>query len=174
MVVGVVRGLVVDVDGAADDDADEDGQEGQRRHKGPPAAQLAKDDGDGAQLHVQDAVAEAGVQRHQEADGRAEQLHRPQQELVRQLRHADVPLLKLGVQRPVVAVVPEASRLVDEQLLRVALVDEDEGDDEDHGLQDAGEVLGPPPAQRGLLDQGRRNDGALSLLVSNSINKKKN
>ncbi|KAG8413361.1 hypothetical protein J3458_012930 [Metarhizium acridum] len=166
-VVGaVVQGLVVDVEGAAEHGADQDAQEGQRRDQRPPPAQLAEDDGDGAQLHVQDAVAEAGVQRHEEADGRAEELHRPQQELARQLAHADVPFLEPRVQRPVARLVPQPARLVDEQLRRVALVDEDHGHAEHHHLEDAREILGPAPPEGRLLDDGGRDDGSCGGLAS--------
>jgi hypothetical protein len=56
--------------------------------------------------------------------------------------------------------VAQAAGLVDEQLGRVALVDEDDGEEEDRGLQDAGEVLCPSPAEEGLCDDCRGDDGA--------------
>lgn len=99
---------------------------------------LAEDDGDGAQLHVQDAVAEAGVQRYQEADGCAEELDGSDDELFGQLDDADVPFLELGVEPPVAGLVAQFAGLVDEELGGVALVSDDDGDDEYEGLDYAG------------------------------------
>jgi len=59
------------------------------------------------------------------------------------------------VQRPVAALDAQAAGLVDEELGRVGLVDEDDGEEQDAGLQDAGEVEGPAPAEVGLDDEGR-------------------
>lgn len=119
-----------------------------------------EDDGDGAKLHVQDAVAEAGVEGDEEADGGEQELDGADEELAREGDDADVPLLEARVERPVARLDAQAPRLVDEELGRVGLVDEDEGDEEDDGLQDAGEVFGPAPAEGGLSDDGGGDDGA--------------
>lgn len=155
----VVVELVRDVDACTRDGAQAEGQEGQlARHERPPP-HLVEDDRDRPELHVQYAVAERGVQRHQEADGRAQQLHGPDQELARQLFDADVPLLELGVQRPVARLVPQPGRLPHQQPRRVRFVDEDNSHEQHGGLQHAGDVLGPAPAVARLHGDGGRDDG---------------
>lgn len=54
-------------------------------------ADFTKDDWDSAQLHVQDAVAETGVQCDQEADGRAEELDGAEEEFFGEVTRRDVP-----------------------------------------------------------------------------------
>ncbi len=82
-VVGlVVEGLVEHVGGGAEQGAEEDAEERQGGDEIAPAADLAKDEGDAAELHVEDAVAEARVERDEEADGGAEQLDGPDEELL--------------------------------------------------------------------------------------------
>ena len=120
----VVQDLVVDVDAQAKDGTDEDAQEGQGGCDGFPAADLAKDDGDGAELHVQNAVAETEVDGHEKADGRTEHLNRSDQEFAYEFLHADVPLLELGMQCPVARLNPQAARLVDEELRWIRFVGE--------------------------------------------------
>ena len=58
------------------------------------------------------------------------------------------------MERPVARFVAEAARLVDEEFRGVCLVDEDQVYDDDGALDDAGEVLGPAPAERGIGDKG--------------------
>lgn len=134
MVDFVVEELVVGVYAAADGGADEDTQEGQRGGYSGPAAEFSEDDGDPAELHVQDAVAEAGVQRDEEADWGGEELDRADEEFPRELDDADVPFFEFRVQRPVVAFVAEAAGFVDEEFGRVAFVDEEEVDEQDGAL----------------------------------------
>lgn len=109
----VVVELVAHVDEAAGEGADAEREEGQLARHQRPAPDLAEDDGHRPQLHVEDAVAEACVQRDERADGRAEQLDRADQELPPELQDADVPLLELGVQRPVARLEPQPPRLGD-------------------------------------------------------------
>lgn len=52
----------------------------------------------------------------------------------------------------------EAAGFVDEEFGGVALVNEDDGDDEKNGLQDACEVFGPAPAERWGLDYSSRGN----------------
>lgn len=130
----VVQKLVIHVRAAADHGTEEDAQERQSSNQLLPPADLAKDDGDGAQLHVQDAVAKAGVQGDEKADGRTEELHRAEQELVGELGEGDVPFLELGVEGPVAGFDAQAAGFVDEQARRVGFVDEDHAEDENEGL----------------------------------------
>jgi hypothetical protein len=50
--------------------------------------------------------------------------------------------------------VAEAARFVDEEFGWVGFVDEDQVHDDDGALDDAGEVLGPAPAERRVGDKG--------------------
>ena len=125
-VVGaVVEELVIGVDYAAEDGAEEDGEEGESGGHGGPVSQLAEDDGDAAELHVQDAVAEGRVERDEEADGCKEELNGADEEFPTQREDADVPFFEFGVQRPVAGRVTEAPRFVDEELWGVGFIDED-------------------------------------------------
>lgn len=125
-----------------------------------------EDDGDSAKLHVQDAVAEASVEGDEEADGGEQELDGADEELAGEGGDTDVPLLEAGVEGPVAGLDAQAAGLVDEELGRVGLVDEDDGDEEDDGLEDAGEVFGPAPAEGGLGDDGGGDDGAwINVLV---------
>jgi hypothetical protein len=51
------------------------------------------------------------------------------------------------VQGPIAGFVSEAARFVDEEFGWVGLVDEDDAQEEEGGLKDAGEVFGPAPAE---------------------------
>jgi hypothetical protein len=125
MVCFIVQRLVVRVSGSAEDSADQDGEEGQRSNELGPAPNLAEDDGDAAELHVQDAVAETRIERHEEADGGAEQLDGAEEELARHFDEGDVPFFEPGVQRPVPGFVAQTPRFLHEEELWVAFVDED-------------------------------------------------
>lgn len=160
MVGLVVEGLVVDVRSGAEDCADQGAEERQGCDEGAPAADFVEDDRDAAQLHVQYAVAETRVQRYQEADGRHQQLHRPDQELFCQFLDGDVPFLEFGVQCPVSGFVAEATGLVNEQFGRIGFVNEDHAEGEEDNLQNTSEVLGPAPAKGGLDHEGGGYDGS--------------
>lgn len=151
MIRFIVKRLIVDIRQASQDGSDEDTQERQRPNQRIPPTDLDKDYWNASKLHIQYAIAETRIQRNEEADWCTQQLNRAHQELLRQLDNVDVPFLKLGVQGPVARLVAQTARFVDEELWGVALVDEDDGEDEDKGLQDPGEVLGPAPSQRGCL-----------------------
>ena len=69
------------------------------------------------------------------------------------------------MQCPVSGLVAQTPRFLDEEELRVAFVDEDEVEDEDEGLQDAGEVFSPAPAEGGVDYEGGRDYRACSVLV---------
>lgn len=165
MVGLVVDDLVVGVYRAAEDGTDEDGEEGQRRGHSEPAAQVAEDDGDAAELHVQDSVAEAGVERDEEADWREQELHGSDEKFAREFDDADVPFFEFCVEGPVSGFVAEAARFVDKKFWGVAFVDKDEVEKEDGALQDACKVLGPAPAKGRVGDESGRDDGAWVALT---------
>ena len=56
MVCFVVQRLIVRVDQSAEAGAQEDAQEGECGGDGGPATEFAEDDGDAAELHVENAV----------------------------------------------------------------------------------------------------------------------
>lgn len=74
---------------------------------------FAEDDGHATELHVEDAVAEASVEGHEEADGRHEELEGSNEELVAEFYNADIPFFEFGVEGPVSGFVAEATGLVD-------------------------------------------------------------
>lgn len=121
----VVEVLVDHVDACTKDAAQQDGDERKFSGQNLPAANFAKDNGDGSELHVQDAIAEAGVESHAEADGSAENLDRTDQKFSRQLDDADIPFFELGVESPVAGLMAETAGLVDKELGWVRFVDED-------------------------------------------------
>lgn len=110
---GEVEFLVEEVDDGAKKDADEFGEEGEGAHHRVPAAFLLEDDGEARQKEVEDAVAEGGVQRDEEADRGGEHLEGPDQEFRREFAQRDVPFFVLRVEGPVAALVAEAARFVD-------------------------------------------------------------
>jgi hypothetical protein len=77
--------------------------------------------------------------------------------LVRQLLNRDIPLLKLGMKGPVSALMSQASGLVHQKSRRVALVQEDDIENQDEQLDNACEVFGPPPPKT-RLDHERCSD----------------
>lgn len=97
-------------------------------------------------MHVEDAIAEAGVKCYEKTDGCHEKLYRPEKELLRQLFDANIPLFELGVERPISCLMAKATRFIDEKFWWVAFVNEDNVDDEDDCLKNSGKVLGPSPA----------------------------
>lgn len=102
---------VVDV-GRAGDDADADGDEGQRAHAEAVAALAVEADRVGLEEEVDEAVDEAGVQRHQEQDGLPHQHEeRPPQILDHNGPPVDGRLVQLGVDSPVPRLVADLARL---------------------------------------------------------------
>ena len=71
---GDVEALVEEVDGGAEEDADEEGEEGEGADDLVPAADFLEDDGEGGEAEVEDAVDEGGVEGDEEADGGCEEL----------------------------------------------------------------------------------------------------
>nr|POE94622.1 hypothetical protein CFP56_16859 [Quercus suber] len=152
-----VEALVQQVAGGAERDAEQHGEEGQRAHQPVPAALRLEDERDRAQARVQDAVDEGGVQRDEEADRRGEELERAHEVLLAELAERDVPFFVFGVQRPVAGFVAQATRFDDEERGGVAFVEDEDVEEEDERLEDAGDVLGPSPAQIRVAD-GAAND----------------
>lgn len=64
VIILIVNRLIVNIESASDDCSEKDGKEGQSGHERFPASKFTKDDGDRAELHIQDAVAETGVEGH--------------------------------------------------------------------------------------------------------------
>ena len=71
---GDVEALVEEVDDGAEEDADEEGEEGEGTHDLVPAADFLEDNGEGGEAEVEDAVDEGGVEGDEEADGGCEEL----------------------------------------------------------------------------------------------------
>lgn len=71
---GDVEALVEEVDDGAEEDADEEGEEGEGAHDLVPAADFLEDDGECGEAEVEDAVDEGGVEGDEEADGGCEEL----------------------------------------------------------------------------------------------------
>jgi hypothetical protein len=160
MVDFVVKKLIICVYSAANGSAEEDCKKRKGRGDGGPVPVLSKDDGDAAELHVEDTIAETSVERDEEADWRAEELNWSEEELLREIPKRDVPFLVFGVQSPVAGCVAEGARFASEESWRVGFVDAQDVDDEDGGLQDASEVFGPAPAERGIGDECRGDNRA--------------
>jgi hypothetical protein len=71
------------------------------------------------------------------------------------------------VQGPVSGFVAEASGFNHEKFGWVGFVDEEDCGEEDAELEDAGEVFGPAPAERGLDYEGSGGYGACFVIVRN-------
>jgi hypothetical protein len=110
MVDFVVEKLIVCVYSAANGGAEEDCKKRKGRRDGGPVSVLIKDDGDAAELHVENTIAETGVERDEEADWGAEELNWPEEELLREITKRDVPFLVFGVQSPIAGCVAEGAR----------------------------------------------------------------
>lgn len=109
-------------------------------------------------MHVEDSVAEGGVQRDEEADGCAKDLDGADEEFPRELHDGYVPFFEFGVESPVSGGVAEGTGFGDEEDGRVGFVEEEDTEEEDEELEDAGEVLGPAPAEGGIDDEGGGHD----------------
>jgi hypothetical protein len=159
MVDFVVEKLIVCVYSAANGSAEEDCEERKGRGDGGPVSVLCKDDRDAAELHVEDTIAETGVERDEEADWCAEELDWPEEELLGEVTERYVPFLVFGVQSPVAGCVAKGARFASQEGWWVGFVDEEDVDEKDAGLQDTSEVFGPAPAEGGVSDKCRGDDG---------------
>jgi hypothetical protein len=65
-----------------------------------PASYLTENDGETAELHVQDSVAEGGVEGDEEADWCGEELDGAEEEFVGELFDGNVPFFEFGVEGP--------------------------------------------------------------------------
>ena len=120
--------LVQDVDGCADEDPRQDGEEWQGPDDVVPAALLFENDRDGSQEHVHDSIDEGGVQGDAETDGRAENLDRSDQKLVSHIFDTNScrPLFVQGVQSPIAGFVSQFGSFLDQEGRWVGLVKEDD------------------------------------------------
>jgi hypothetical protein len=134
MVDFVVEKLIVCVYSAANGSAEEDCKKRKSRGDGGPVSVFSKDDGDAAELHIEDTIAETSVERDEEADWRAEELNWSEEELLREITKRHVPFLVFGVQSPVTGCVAEGARFASEKSWRVSFVDAEDVNDEDAGL----------------------------------------
>lgn len=131
---GDVEALVEEVDGGAEEDADEESEEGEGADDLVPAADFLEDDWEGGEAEVEDAVDERGVEGDEEADGGCEELEGTDQVFVSEFSERHVPFFMAGVEGPVSAGETETTGFVDEEDGGVALVEEEDvhGEEEHH------------------------------------------
>jgi hypothetical protein len=158
MVGLVVKGLVENVGTGTKDCTKENRDKRKNCWKRLPATDVLKDNWYDAELHIDDPVAKGRIQGEQETYRCGEELHRPDEELPRQVTDTDVTFLELGVKCPVTSLMSKSTGFVDQELRRIRLIDQDDSEGENGELKNTCQILCPSPAKARLYYNSSGDD----------------